>query len=273
MSEKKNSEAGKRYTSGNDRRLLTSGSPFAVREAFVRLRTGMMFCMTADGEEPCRVFGITSAKPAEGKSLIAVNTALSFAMLQKRTLLIDGDLRKPTLRRLWDIRQKTGLSDFLVGAAPLRLTALKDVPLTVIPSGSIPPNPSEILSSELMRQFIESCKEKYDYIIIDTPPVGTVADAQIASVLVDGFVVVARSGSTSRDELNDALGLIEAVGGNICGVVLNDVSRKSLKYNSRYNGGYSYRYRYGGRYGYERNREERKAYANELQLNHYRSDQ
>ena len=245
MSGKKIDENTERRERANSYRLLTQKSSFPVREAFVRLRTSMMFCMTADKEDPCKVFGITSAKPSEGKSLIAANTAVCFAMLQKKTLLIDGDLRKPTVRWLWDIRQKNGLSDFLVGSAPLRLTSLKDIPLTIIPSGSIPPNPSEILSSAKMRQFIESCKERYDYIIIDTPPIGTVADAQIVSVLVDGFVVVARSGNTSRDELNDALSSIKSVGGNVCGVVLNDVSRRSMKYSSLYKGGnYGYKYRY-----------------------------
>ena len=239
-----------RDTRTNNKRLLTPGSAFPVREAFVRLRTSMMFCMTADKEQPCRIFGITSAKPSEGKSLIAANTAVSFAMMQKRTLLIDGDLRKPTMRRLFDIRQKNGLSDFLVDAAPLRLTSLKDIPLTIIPSGSIPPNPSELLSSVKMRQFIDSCIERYDYIIMDTPPIGTVADAQIVSILVDGFVVVARSGNTSRDELLDALKAIRSVEGNVCGVVLNDVSRKSMKYHYHSKGGnYGYSGHYTENYG------------------------
>ena len=256
MSGKKNHESTNRSLRANSKRLLTRNTSFEVREAFVRLRTSMMFCMNGEREEPCRVFGITSAKPSEGKSLIAANTAICFAMLQKKTLLIDGDLRKPTMRGLWDIREKRGLSDFLVGAAPLRLISLKEIPLTIIPSGSIPPNPSEILSSAKMRQFIESCIEKYDYIIIDTPPVGTVADAQIVSVLVDGFVVVARSGETSRSELNDALSSIHAVGGNVCGVVLNDISKKSLKYNYRYKGShYGYKYQYDGKYGYEKRTE------------------
>ncbi len=253
MPEAKNSHIKTRNERANSKRILTRNSPFAVRESFVKLRTSLMFCMTADKERPCRVYGITSAKPSEGKSLIAANIAVSFAMLQKKTLLIDGDLRKPTVRRLWDIRQKTGLCDFLVGAAPLHLTTLKDIPLTIIPSGSIPPNPSELLSSANMRQFIDSCTECYDYIIIDTPPVGTVADAQIVSSFVDGYILVARSGDTSRVELSEAIDALRSVGGNVCGVVLNAVSRKSMKYNDhgRYDIRYGYKYQYGEKNGYD----------------------
>ena len=243
----KNDDTYERNQRANSRRLLTNDSPFAIREAYVKLRTSLMCCMTADTTRPCTAFAISSAVPSEGKSLTAANIAVSFAMMEKNTLLIDADFRKPTMRRLWDINQRTGLCDFLIGSAPLQLTRLQDIPLTIAPSGSIPPNPSELLASAKMRQFVTSCAEHYDYIIIDTPPVDTVADAQIISTLVDGFVLVARSGYTSRSELSSAIAAIQDIGGNICGIVLNNLSQKSVRYSYRYK--YRYGYGYGGRYG------------------------
>ena len=97
----------------NRKRLLTNESPFAIKEAYVKLRTSLMFCMTADKERPCTSFAVTSAKPSEGKSLTAANIAISYAMLGKKVLLIDADMRKPTQRRLWRVEKPTGLCDFL----------------------------------------------------------------------------------------------------------------------------------------------------------------
>ena len=97
----------------NRRKILTEETPFAIREAYVKLRTNLLFCMTADKERPCTTFAITSAKPSEGKSLTAANIAVSYAMLGKKVILIDADMRKPTQRRLWKVEKSAGLCDFL----------------------------------------------------------------------------------------------------------------------------------------------------------------
>ena len=226
------------------KRLLTNESPFAIKEAYVKLRTSLLFCMTADKERPCSTFAVTSAKPSEGKSLTAANIAISYAMLGKRVLLVDADMRKAGQRSLWSVRSSAGLCDYLAKIGRLEPEKVTDLPLWVVCTGTIPPNPSELLSSERMRRFAAESAETYDYVIIDTPPVNTVADAQIISTYVDGVVLVTKSGVTTADELNDAKDAVLRAGGNLCGVVLNDMNMKSGKYACKY------RHKYGGKYGY-----------------------
>lgn len=228
------------------RRILTNEMPFAIKEAYVKLRTNLMFCMTSDKARPCRSFAITSAKPSEGKSLTASNIAISFAMLGKKVILIDADMRKPTQRRLWEVGAKTGLCDFLAKMSDLHPVKVKELPLWVLCTGTIPPNPSELLSSDQMKRFVEDCMNTYDYVIIDTPPINTVADAQIVSAYVDGIVLVTKSGETTTDELNGAIDAVHRADGNLCGVVLNDLNMKSVKYSYKY----KYEYKYGYRYSY-----------------------
>ncbi len=227
----------------NRKRLLNNDSPFAIKEAYVKLRTSLMFCMAKDKALPCTTFAITSAKPSEGKSLTAANIAISYAMLGKKVLLIDADMRKPTQRRLWKAELSTGLCDFLANIWQLEMMKVENLPLWLACTGTIPPNPSELLSSDRMRQLIAECAKRYDYVIVDTPPINTVADAQIISTYVDGVVLVSKSGSTTADELNAAIAAVHRAGGNLCGVVLNDLNMKSIKY--------SYKYKYGDKYGYE----------------------
>lgn len=222
------------------KRLLTKESPFAIKEAYVKLRTSLLFCMTADKERPCSTFAVTSAKPAEGKSLTAANIAISYAMLGKRVLLVDADMRKAGQRSLWSVRSSAGLCDFLAKISRLELAKVTDLPLWIVCTGTIPPNPSE-----RMRRFAAESAETYDYVIIDTPPINTVADAQIISTYVDGVVLVTRSGVTTTDELNDAKDAVLRAGGNLCGVVLNDMNMKSGKYACKH------KYKYGGKYGYK----------------------
>lgn len=229
----------------NRKCLLNNETPFAIREAYVKLRTGLMFCMTKDKERACKTIAVTSANPSEGKSLTAANIAISYAMLGKKTLLIDADLRRPTQRRLWKIDISVGLCDFLAKIGQLELAKVRDLPLWIVDPGTIPPNPSELLSSMRMKLFVAEASEQYDYIIIDTPPINTVADAQIISTFVDGVLIVAKSGSTTSDELNAAADAVERAGGNLCGIVLNDLNMKSLRYSYKYSG------KYGDKYGYK----------------------
>lgn len=234
----------------NRKRLLNNDSPFAIKEAYVKLRTSLMFCMTADSKRACRTFAITSSNPSDGKSLTAANVAISFAMLGKKTLLIDADMRKPSQRRLWRINPTSGLCDFLAKIQDLSIYDVEGIPLSIVCTGTIPPNPSELLSSEGMRKFVEECSKLYEYIIIDTPPINTVADAQIVSTFVDGVVLIAKSGNTSTDELNDAIAAVKRAEGNLCGVVLNDMNIKSISRSYRYKYNYKYkRYSYTDSYG------------------------
>lgn len=236
------SRSGSEVIAANRRRLLNNDSPFAMKEAYVKLRTNLMFCMAKGKDSPCTTFAITSAKPSEGKSLTAANIAVSCAMLGKKVLLIDADMRKPTQQRLWKVGLPAGICDFLANIRQLELAKVKDLPLWIVCTGTIPPNPSELLTSERMKRFVAECADTYDYVIIDTPPINTVADAQIISTYVDGVVLVAKSGGTTADELNAAIDAVQRVGGNLCGVVLNSLNMKSTRY--------SYKYKYGDKYGY-----------------------
>lgn len=218
----------------NRKRLLNNDSPFAIKEAYIKLRTSLMFCMTADTRRPCKIFAVTSSNPSEGKSLTAANIAICYAMLGKKTLLIDADMRKPSQRKLWRINSTSGICDFLARIRDLEMVDVEDLPLSIICTGTIPPNPSELLSSERMKNFVEECSRRYEYVIIDTPPINTVADAQIISTFVDGVILVAKSGSTSTDELNAAIESVKRAGGNLCGVVLNSINMKTLKRSFRY---------------------------------------
>ena len=217
----------------NRKKLLTRKSAFAIRESYIQLRTNLMYSVASQGESECRVFGVTSPNPAEGKSLTASNIAIAFAMLGKPTLLIDCDMRKPNVARLWRIHTKNGLSDLLANMDACNVFGVEELPLSIIAVGKIPPNPSEMLASANFQTEIERFRKEYAYIIIDLPPINEVADAQIVSRLVDGMVLVVRAGHTKQRDLAEAEGALASAGARICGVVINDISLKQ-----------------GGKYGY-----------------------
>lgn len=236
-----------KHSLGNSGFLLTESSPFALSEAFVKLRTNLMFSLCADGEHPCRVFAFTSPSPAEGKSTTVANIAISFARLGKKTILIDADMRKPTQWKKWRIPSTHGLSDLLAKIDSCSIYKASEFPLSIITAGDCPPNPSELLASANMQHLVEYVKSQYEYVLIDTPPINTVADAQIISKFVDGTVLVVRSEQTKRAEMQYALEQLEQAGANVCGVVLNDLNIKSSKYGyksaySSYSYGYSKEY-------------------------------
>ena len=170
-------------------------------------------------------------------------------MLGRRTLLIDADMRKPTQRLLWNVRTTSGLCDYLAAIRPLETARVEDLPLSLICTGTIPPNPSELLASDRMKRFVSGCSRDYAYVFIDTPPINTVADAQIVSAFVDGVILVAKSGGTGADELNAAISSVERAGGNLCGVVLNDVDIKAIRRSYRYDGRYGNQNAYMDSYG------------------------
>lgn len=210
--------------------LLNLRSPAEIKEAYVKLRTNLMFCMTADGTRNCKVFAVTGANQGEGKSITAANIAISFAMIGKKTLLLDADMRSSSQRRIWKNRTLTGLSDFLAEIKPLEVFSVKELPLSIVFTGTLPPNPSELLSSEKMSGFVKEYSNRFDYIIIDTPSLNDYADAQIISTLADGVVLVARSGETDSADLAESLDSVKRSGGNVCGVALNFIKPDRLPF-------------------------------------------
>lgn len=206
--------------------LLNPRSSAEVKEAYVKLRTNLMFSVTSDGSRSCKTFAVTGASGSEGKSVTAANLAISFAMLGKKTLLVDADMRCSSQRRLWKTKTLTGLCDFLAKIKPLEIYSVTDLPLSVVFTGTLPPNPSELLTTDKMSDFIKECSNHFDYVIIDTPSLNKYADAQIISNFVDGVILVARSGETASADLNAAIDAVERSGGNICGVTVNCVKPK-----------------------------------------------
>lgn len=191
-----------------------------VAEAYRTLRTNMGF---TEMDHPCRTILITSTHPFEGKSTTVSNLAVVMAQAGNRVLLVDCDLRKPLQHQVFNISNQVGLTNCLRQKVLLD-EALHPGPvenLTLLPAGPIPPNPSEILSSEYCRQFWTHLKELYDYIFIDTPPVLVVADATILAAQVDGVLLVVNSGSTRIDHAKEAKEQLAKASAHIIGVVLN----------------------------------------------------
>ena len=216
------------------RQILSKNSSFAVQEAYKTLRTNVRFYLKKEG---CRRISITSSVSGEGKSITLLNLAISLAEDGHKVLLIDADLRRPAQARLLMEAPTPGLSNVLAGLATEEESIRKDVytNLDLLFSGDIPPNPSELLGSDRMRQLIEALSEQYDYILVDTPPVNVVSDASIVTTLLDGVLLLVRQDQSKKDMVRKAVANLELTGIKPLGFVLNGVE---LPTNKSY--GYSY---------------------------------
>ena len=234
--------------------LTGAGISFAASEAYKLLRTKLQFSFTDD--KKCRVIGVSSAFAGEGKSLSAVNLSYALAQLEKRVLLIDCDMRRPSLAIKLNIRKIPGLSNYLTGNSKMEELIQtiesegKGEAFSVIAAGRNPPNPIELLSSAKMAEAIEILREKYDYIILDLPPVGEVSDAMATANLVDGILMVVCQNYCNRIAFATAINQFEFVGARILGIVVNRVNDHARGYGNKY---YSYK-RYYKRYGYYKSR-------------------
>lgn len=204
------------------RLILGEHSPFLLQEAYKTLRTNIRFALRSEG---CKKFCITSSVSGEGKSITLLNLAISFAQAGQKVLLIDADLRRPAVARLLVEKASPGLSNILAGLEPEEEVVRKDLfpNLDIVFSGDIPPNPSELISSERMKEFIDRMAEKYDYILVDTPPVTIVSDACLVANILDGVLLLARQGRTRKDVLRKAVGQLKLTGAKLLGFVLNGV--------------------------------------------------
>lgn len=199
-----------------------------VAEAYRTLRTNIQY---SSFDEKYKVIVVTSSVPGEGKSTTAGNLALALAQGGNKVLLIDCDMRKPSLHKKFKISNIAGLSDLLINKYVMEEVAFKfNDNLTVVTSGSIPPNPSEMLDSISMRNYIKEMREKFDYIVMDTPPIQAVTDAQILSAKADGTLLVVKAESTKKDAVINSINLIKKVNGTVIGTVLNGVDNKRNKY-------------------------------------------
>ena len=199
-------------------------------ESYRTLRTNIQY---SSFDKEYRVIVVTSSEPGEGKSTTAGNLALCMAQGDKKVILIDCDLRKPSLHKKFKVSNLVGLSDVIIGKADLKSAAHRyNKDLVLLTSGKIPPNPSEMLSSKTMEKLLESLKDTFDYIILDTPPVQAVTDSQILSTKADGTILVVRAEKTKKESVENAVNLLKKVNSNIIGTVLNgiDVSRNKYYY-------------------------------------------
>lgn len=219
--------------------LIAQSNPKSpISEAFRVLRTNIQFSSI---DNPIKSLVFTSSLPGEGKTTIVTNLAITFALQEKKVMLIDGDLRKPKIHRIFKIDNDKGLTNYLSVKDDYRnyikQTTLKN--LDIMPCGIIPPNPSELIGSNAMKHFIKQVSEDYDIILIDTPPIGTVTDAALLSTITDGTVLIASSGAVEIDAITRAKELLEQVNANIIGVVMNKIDKSNAGkyyyyYYSRY---------------------------------------
>lgn len=236
------------------RYMIGPGMNFAAAEAYKLLRTNLMFSFSGGSNH---VIGMTSSFRGEGKSLTAINLAYTMAEAEKKVLLIEGDMRLPTLAKRLGFYPKPGLSNLLVGLNTIGSaiqqyraeTDGKEVTFDVIVSGDIPPNPSELLGSERMQTLLERLRDRYDYVVLDLPPVTAVTDAVIASHIVDGMVVVVRSEHAVRGGLSETMRQLTLADAHVLGFVFNGATETDSKY---YKKGYYKKGYYKSNYYYRK---------------------
>lgn len=215
-----------------------------MSEAYRALGTSIL--LSGNGEPP-RLLMVTSALPEEGKTTTSINTAIVLSQQGGKVLLIDADLRRPSVHKAFDVESQIGLGAVLLGKAKIEDVTLPhpEIPnLFIVPAGSSVDNPAEMLGSEKMRDLLVTLRARYDYIVVDTPPVLTITDAVRLSPRADAVLLVIRSGQTTKEALCRARDLLHQVNANLLGVVVNAVNLDSPEY-------YSYYSKYGNRYYYE----------------------
>lgn len=203
-----------------------------VSEAYRTLRTNIIYATLQDS---ANVIAVTSADTGEGKTTVSCNLAAVLAQSGKRVLIIDSDMRKPAIQNVLNISNERGLSNILKENTVLEEVAHPLLPnLDVLTAGTIPQDPSEILSSTKMRQFIKDIAFKYDKVIIDTPPVNLVTDAQLLAAMAEGVILVVGQNEAKINDIKKAKELLNAVNAKILGVVFNKVDRTQVKGISYY---------------------------------------
>jgi capsular exopolysaccharide synthesis family protein len=218
------------------------GKHSMAAEAYRTLRTNISLSQV---DSPIQTLLVTSCVPREGKSTTVANLGVTFAMAQKRVLIVDADLRRPILHRLFGIPNTQGLTHTLSDTVEFDqvFNPTKIANLWVVTCGIIPPNPSELLGSQKMKVFLERAKQQFEIILLDSPPISSLADASVLGAIVDGVLFIVKVNMANRDLIEKAKEQLETVGANIIGVVLNDVDVKRDGYYRYY---YYYNYEYYG---------------------------
>jgi capsular exopolysaccharide synthesis family protein len=217
-------------------KIITMGDPRSpVAEQYRILRTNLQFMMV-EGEVKTVV--VTSTNHDEGKTTIAANLALVMAQAGSKVLLIDCDLRKPCVHKIFDKKANPGLTNYFAGddkelSVIIQSTEIDS--LSIITSGSIPPNPSEILSSSKMKAFLEEVSKDYNFVIIDSPPSGVFTDAAVISTMANGVIYICASGQVKRDHARKTIENFKKINARVLGVVLNKIPNNYAKHQYYYN--------------------------------------
>lgn len=221
----------KNYTSSikNKKRRVKLGDQlnFASKEAYNLLRTNISFAFP--DRVGGKVLGMCSSRPQEGKSTTSINLAYSLADAGYKVLLIDGDMRRPSIFNSLNVEMSPGLSNILGGNAEEHINhGVLQENLDVITSGDIPPNPSELIGSQKMCDFLTECRKKYDYVVLDLPPILSVSDALAVSKYVDGMILVVRHNIAKRREVAETIRQLDYVNAKIVGFVYNKVETTGI---------------------------------------------
>ena len=220
-------------------RIIGPDLDFASREAYNLLRTNISFAVP--DVEGGKVIGVCSSCPQEGKSTTSVNLAYSLAEAGHKVLLIDGDMRRPAIAEMLSVASEPGLSEVLSGNTEFAvMPGVLHENMSVLVSGHIPPNPSELIGSHKMQSMLDECRGAYDYIILDLPPVLSVSDPIAASKYIDGMIVVVRHAKAKRRDLMETIRQLDYAKVKILGFVYNKIGVKNRKYHAYTKNKYRY---------------------------------
>lgn len=246
---------------GKESSVICDNMNFAGREAYKRLRTNVIFSFPNEGK--CRVVGVTSAQPGEGKTVTSINLAYSLSELGKKVLYIDADMRRSSVGRKLNIPSTPGLSNLMVEMTDIssvirEYSSKSGITFDIITGGDVPPNPAELLSSERMKNLFEALGKVYEYIVVDLPPICAVVDALSVSANLDGILVVIREQYTPKNAITYCVDQLKFSGVKILGFVINgSFEGTSKKYSYKK---YRYGYGYGYGYGYRRHKNDPSGY-------------
>lgn len=214
-----------------EKMLLSERSPFSMQEAYKTLRTNVAFSLPGSD---CKCIGIASANRGDGKSSIAINLAISLAQINKKVILVDCDMRLPTVASKLGEQSTPGLSNYLSGdCTDIPVVNVVKNGIDIVPSGNIPPDSTTLISSKEMEKLVNILKESYDYIVFDFPPINIVSDAVMMSGLIDGYLIVVRHNSSEYQMIGETVRQMHFADAKIIGFVYNGKGEEKKYYRGR----------------------------------------